>query len=701
PEGVCQGVVGAIGNTPLIRIASLSDATGCEVGRGGAAHSTSTCKEPSALSAWVQILGKAEMLNPGGSVKDRVALQIVTEAMAEGRLLPGGLITEGTAGSTGVSLAMVAAAVGCHCFIAMPDDAAIEKVQVLQALGAEVQRVRPVSITHPEHHVNVARRKALAVQAAAEAAATSTPSASPSTPPCASSAIPTSHFSSAIFADQFENLANQRAHFVTGAEIWAQTHGRLHAFVSGAGTGGTLAGVSCILKARNPGIKVFLIDPPGSSLYNKVSSGGPGGAGWGVVRGTGKQWGPWEESDESEGNSSKKTGQADLDIITIITINTITITTTTVTTITTTTTTTNTTITTTTITTTVTTTTTTTIIPITTKHNRPALLQHTASQTEHALLPRWLQVERGVLYARVEAEGTRLRHPFDTITEGIGINRLTLNFQQAAVDAAFTGAGDEGGGRWPGPCEMLGISLDRNGSDREAVEMAAYLLRNDGLFVGSAGSKDVKLGACTNESACYFALRSSAAMNCVGAVKAARRLGPGHTVVTILCDGGARHLSKFHNPEYLRQMGLLPCHSAPHPAVLACLLGLLSRSSSSETSAVKAGSIDDAAAALLGIDSDKVRCMQVPHIEKKLGFTLHFYFDLQGVEHGLPHNTNATQLYLIASLPDEPPDVVPASIHGPVLLSATDFKTEEYIDMTLGHWDQLKSMCLDVQPNAQ
>ncbi|KAL6748784.1 hypothetical protein V8C86DRAFT_2869116 [Haematococcus lacustris] len=113
------------------------------------------------------------------------------------------------------------------------------------------------------------------------------------------------------------------------------------------------------------------------------------------------------------------------------------------------------------------------------------------------------------------------------------------------------------------------------------------------------------------------------------------------------------------------------------------------------------GSIDDAAAALLGIDSDKVRCMQVPHIEKKLGLTLHFYFDLQGVEHGLPHNTNATQLYLIASLPDEPPDVVPASIHGPVLLSATDFKTEEYIDMTLGHWDQLKSMCLDVQPNAQ
>ncbi|GFR45963.1 hypothetical protein Agub_g7432 [Astrephomene gubernaculifera] len=333
-DEVRSGVLGLIGNTPLVRIASLSEETGCE------------------------ILAKAEMLNPGGSVKDRVALQVVSEALSEGRLAPGGLITEGTAGSTGVSLAMVAAALGCRCAITMPDDAAIEKATMIQAYGAAVQRVRPVSIVHPDHPVNVARREAVA-----------TPGA--------------------LFADQFENEANYRAHVKTGEEIWRQTGGRLHAFVSGAGTGGTIAGVSRSLKARDPRVRVFLIDPPGSSLFNKV--------------------------------------------------------------------------------------------------------------------------KRGVMYAREEAEGKRLRNPFDTITEGIGINRLTANFNRALVDDAF------------------------RGSDREAVEMASYLLRNEGLWVGS-----------------------SAAMNCVGAVKAARALGPGHVVVTLLCDGGHRHLSKFHNPEYLAQMGLTP-----------------------------------------------------------------------------------------------------------------------------------------------
>ncbi len=117
------------------------------------------------------------------------------------------------------------------------------------------------------------------------------------------------------------------------------------------------------------------------------------------------------------------------------------------------------------------------------------------------------------MYASEEAEGQRLRHPFDTVTEGIGINRLTANFARAKVDSAF------------------------RGSDEEAVEMAAYLLRHEGLFVGS-----------------------SAAMNCVGAVKAARVLGPGHTVVTVLCDGGQRHLSKFHNAAYLHEHGLAPRH---------------------------------------------------------------------------------------------------------------------------------------------
>lgn len=121
------------------------------------------------------------------------------------------------------------------------------------------------------------------------------------------------------------------------------------------------------------------------------------------------------------------------------------------------------------------------------------------------------QVARGVLFTKHEAEGKRLRNPFDTIMEGIGLNRLTANFARARVDGAF------------------------QGSDREAVEMAAYLLRNDGLFVGS-----------------------SSAMNCVGAVKAARLLGPGHTVVTVLCDGGARHLSRFHSAAYLESQGLTP-----------------------------------------------------------------------------------------------------------------------------------------------
>lgn len=259
----------------------------------------------------------------------------------------------------------------------MPDDAAIEKSQLLKALGAEVERLRPVSITHPDHFVNVARRKAASQK-------------------------------NAIFADQFENSANFRAHLKTGEEIWQQTRGRVDAFVSGAGTGGTIAGISCYLKSKNPNITVCLVDPPGSSLYNRVN--------------------------------------------------------------------------------------------------------------------------RGVAFTPEESEGTRLRHPFDTITEGIGLNRLTDNFKKAKIDVAF------------------------KGTDTDAVEMAAYLLRNEGLFVGS-----------------------SAAMNCVGAVKLARHImktniatsGEGnnnntHTppvIVTILCDGGQRHLSKFHSSEYLESHGLTPAHT--------------------------------------------------------------------------------------------------------------------------------------------
>ncbi|KAL6645541.1 hypothetical protein ACP70R_017149 [Stipagrostis hirtigluma subsp. patula] len=346
-----RGLVEAIGNTPLIRINSLSDATGCE------------------------ILGKAEFLNPGGSVKDRVAVKIIEES------------------------------------------------QIIEALGATVERVRPVSITHREHFVNIARRRALeANKSAAEKRELNTAQtngvahdhsetmddmlAAMQREPDNTQTNGQAHASTEIlhsekcdstsdskggfFADQFENMANYRAHYEwTGPEIWEQTKGTLHAFVAAAGTGGTIAGVSRYLKEKNRNIKCFLMDPPGSGLFNKVT--------------------------------------------------------------------------------------------------------------------------RGVMYTKEEAEGKRLKNPFDTITEGIGINRVTRNFMMAELDGAY------------------------RGTDREAVEMSRFLLRNDGLFVGS-----------------------SSAMNCVGAVRVAQDLGPGHTIVTILCDSGMRHLSKFFNDQYLADHGLTP-----------------------------------------------------------------------------------------------------------------------------------------------
>jgi len=191
-----------------------------------------------------------------------------------------------------------------------------------------------------------------------------------------------------MFADQFENEANYRSHYTTtGPEIWAQTNGKIDAFVAAAGTGGTVAGVSCYLKERSPAVKAYLVDPPGSGLYNKVL--------------------------------------------------------------------------------------------------------------------------KGVMYASTEQEGTRRRHQVDTITEGIGINRITRNFNLAKLDGAF------------------------KATDREASEMASYLLKEEGLFLGS-----------------------SSAVNCVGAVRVARQLGPGHTVVTVLCDGGARYMSKLYNPKFLEARNL-------------------------------------------------------------------------------------------------------------------------------------------------
>ena len=322
-----------VGNTPLLFLPALSAATGCRV------------------------YGKAEWSNPGGSPKDRVARQMVVDAEAAGLLGKGGVVFEGTAGSTGISLALMARSRGYGCHVVMSDDMSMEKVKLLEAFGAHVERVRPASIIDSNHFVNVARRRAEETEGG-------------------------------FFTDQFENLSNFKAHYTTtGPEIWRQMDGRIDALVMAAGTGGTVAGISRYIKEQDPGVRCFLIDPQGSSLYHRVNT--------------------------------------------------------------------------------------------------------------------------GVLYSPTEKEGTRKRHQIDTITEGIGINRLTDNFKQAVIDQAF------------------------RGTDNEAVHMARFLMQHEGLFVGS-----------------------SSAMNCVGAVKVARQLGPGHTIVTLLCDTGTRHLTKFWSDDFLRSNGL-------------------------------------------------------------------------------------------------------------------------------------------------
>ena len=217
---VTTGALGLIGNTPLVRINSLSAQTGCE------------------------ILAKCEFLNPGGSSKDRVALAIIREAEASGKLKPGGTIVEATAGSTGVSLALAAKACGYRCLLVAADDVSPEKLKLIRALGATLEVVKPASIANPQHPVNVARRRAAELG------------------------------EGSVFADQFNNLANGRVHeSSTGEEIWAQTRGAVDAFVMGAGTGGTLAGVVSYLKSRKPSVRAFLADPPGSALYNRVKHG--------------------------------------------------------------------------------------------------------------------------------------------------------------------------------------------------------------------------------------------------------------------------------------------------------------------------------------------------------------------------------------------------------------------------------------------
>ncbi|MBQ1540691.1 MAG: cysteine synthase A [Caulobacteraceae bacterium] len=216
---VCRSVVDAIGNTPLIRLNRASAATGCEI--------------------W----GKAEFLNPGQSIKDRAALYIIRDAERRGALKPGGLIVEGTAGNTGIGLAMVGAALGYRTCIVIPRTQSQEKKDAIRLAGAELVEVDAVPYANPDNYVRYSGRLA-------EERARSEPNG-------------------AIWANQFDNVANRQAHYeTTGPEIWEQTGGRVDGFVCAVGSGGTLAGVADALRERNPGVAVGLADPFGASLYN-------------------------------------------------------------------------------------------------------------------------------------------------------------------------------------------------------------------------------------------------------------------------------------------------------------------------------------------------------------------------------------------------------------------------------------------------
>ncbi|KII92701.1 hypothetical protein PLICRDRAFT_51059 [Plicaturopsis crispa FD-325 SS-3] len=260
-DEIIRGLSGLIGNTPLVRINSLSDALG------------------------VEILGKAEFLNPGGSVKDRVALRMIDDAERQGLLHPytGSRIFEGTVGSTGISIATIAP-------IIMPDDVAEEKVKALKALGADVERVRPTSIVDKKQ--NLARKYAAAfgcsdlVDSASnptegnhmlktlEDSVVVTTTASHVEPETPEQEDELTRNPRGFFADQFENRSNFDAHFDgTGPEIWRQTNGNVDAFVAGAGTGGTIAGTGQYIKSMNEDVIVALADPQGSGLYNKVKHG--------------------------------------------------------------------------------------------------------------------------------------------------------------------------------------------------------------------------------------------------------------------------------------------------------------------------------------------------------------------------------------------------------------------------------------------
>ena len=235
----CRDILDAIGGTPLIRLKRLSEETGCN------------------------ILGKAEFLNPGQSVKDRAALFIIRDAIAGGALKPGGAVVDGTAGNTGIGLAMVGNALGLRTVIVIPDTQSQEKKDMLRLLGAELVEVPAVPYANPDNYVKVSGR--LADQLAA------------------------TESGGAVWANQFDNVANRQAHVeTTGPEIWQQTGGRIDGFICAVGTGGTLAGVAEALRAQRPDVTIGIADPMGAALYNYYTKGVLESSGSSITEGIGQ-----------------------------------------------------------------------------------------------------------------------------------------------------------------------------------------------------------------------------------------------------------------------------------------------------------------------------------------------------------------------------------------------------------------------------
>jgi len=230
---VRDGFIGTVGNTPLIRLARVSEETGCD------------------------ILGKAEFLNPGGSVKDRAALYIIRDAERRGALKAGGTVVEGTAGNTGIGLAHICAARGYRCVIVIPDNQSPEKLDLLRTLGAEVRPVPPKPYVDDDNYQKIASRL-------------------------------TASLPNAIWANQFDNVVNRQAHIeTTGPEILRDTQGKVDAFVCATGTGGTLAGVARYLKREKPAVRIVLADPSGSALYSWVKTGVLKASGSSITEGIG------------------------------------------------------------------------------------------------------------------------------------------------------------------------------------------------------------------------------------------------------------------------------------------------------------------------------------------------------------------------------------------------------------------------------